>query len=322
MRSLEKGYPRSELTLIVEHTFQSEGDEAEIVSPSMATMATNQTVFGRDYAVAHERFTAIHNRTVVEHQLSEPDFNWNAGHWTTRVSGRWLTPRQRLIVEFLSANSMDEWKAQTKRALQLAAAGVVLCAIPVSVPFWLSFSVFVMAAFMGVPFLGATWPGLRPWRFGFARLQPIAGYPIGYVEASLSMMKVNAVRVLGFTPAALIAGFLMGWRYFGEPTTGVLISGQIVLMLVVLQPYWSLFLHSAGTNDTKRLNWTSTLFACGLIGNAVLFVPAAIAFFTFNRSLVSWTLGPIVLALLSLSMWRFYGFLYSRHQIDLISAGT
>jgi hypothetical protein len=136
------------------------------------------------------------------------------------------------------------------------------------------------------------------------------------------MMKVSAVRILGFTPAALAAGLLVGWRYFGQPATGLLISAQLVLTSLAVQPYCMLFLHSAGTNDTKRINWTSALFACALIANAVVFLPAAILFFAFNWSLVTWIMGPPVLALLSLSMWRFYGFLYSRHQIDLIPAAS
>ena len=186
----------------------------------------------------------------------------------------------------------------------------------------LSLSVFIIAAFTGAPLLGGRWPGLTPGWFGFARLQPLAGYPIGYLEASLSMMKVNAVRLLGFTPTALTAGLLIGWRYFAQPMNGLLIAGQIVLTSFAVQPYCSLFHHSVGTNDTKRLNWTSSLLACALIANVVLLIPVAIFFFAFNRSLLSWIVGPLVLSLLSFSMWRFYGFLYSRHKIDLIPAAT
>jgi hypothetical protein len=313
VRSLEKGYPRTDLTLIVEHAFHDQGAEDDLTSPSTNE---NAATFGRDYAVTQERFASLHNRTVVFDQLTS-DLDWNAGHWTTQITGRWLTPRQRLVAEFLSANAVDAWKGRMKLAVQLTAAGVFLCLIPFALPLWLSLSAFIIAAFAGAPLSGGAWPGLRPGWFGFARMQPLAGYPIGYVEGSLSMMKVNAVRLLGFVPEALIAGLVLGWRYFGQPTTGLLISAQIVLTSLAVQPYCTMFLYSAGTDDTKRLNWTSALFAGAFIASAVIFVPAVIVFFAFNRSPLSWMTVPPVLALVSFSMWRFYGFLYSRHQIDL-----
>jgi hypothetical protein len=319
VRSLERSYPLTELTLVLQHAFHEQAAEEELTSPSPNE---NLPTFGRDYAVAQERFASLQNRTVVADQLTKSGFDWTAGHWTTRLAGRWLTARQRLVAEFLSANAIDAWKGRWKRAVQLTAVGVFLCLIPFGIPLWLSLFVFIIAAFTGAPLLGGRWPGLTPGWFGFARLQPLAGYPIGYLEASLSMMKVNAVRLLGFTPTALTGGLLIGWRYFAQPMTGLLIAGQIVLASFAVQPYCSLFHHSVGTNDTKRLNWTSSLLACVLIANIVLFIPVAIFFFAFNRSLLSWIVGPLVLSLLSLSMWRFYGFLYSRHKIDLIPAAT
>ena len=319
IRSLEKGYPRTDVTLMFRHAIreQDEGDES-----AWLPTAQDPPGLGRDYAIAQERFASLRNRTVVADHLSKSDFDWTAGHWTTRVAGRWLTPRQRLLAEFLSAHAIDAWKDAAKRGVRLAAVGALLCVIPFEVPLWLSLCVFIVAALTSAPVLGGVWPGLTPGQFGSARLQPLAGYPIGYVEASLSIIKVNAVRLLGFTPMALIAGVLVGWRYFEQPATGLLISAQIVLTSVAVQPYCIMLLHSAGTNDTTRFNGTAVLFACALIANALLFVAVTIAFFAFSRSLVSWITGPVALALLPWSMWRFYGFLYSRHQIDLVPAAT
>lgn len=319
VRSLEQSYPRTDLTLLLQHASDEPLSADELTDPATAR---NAATYGRDYAVAQERLASLRHRSVIVDLLPTSGVDWNTGHWTTRAAGRWLTPRQRLVAEFLSANAIDSWKGRWRRTLQLTAAGVVLCLIPIEAPLWLSLGVFAMAAFIGALFSGATWPGLRAGRFGFDRLQPMAGYPIGYTEASFSMMKVNAVRLLALTPSALTGGLLIGWRYFGQPTTGLLISAQILLTSLAVQPYCAMFLHSAGTNDTRRLNRTSLSFACALIANAALFIPAAIAFFAFNRSFVSWTIGPVVLALLSFSMWRFYGFLYSRHQIDLIPASA
>jgi hypothetical protein len=318
VRSLEKRYPRTDVTLVLQHAFDDEA--ADELASASTNENENSAAFGRDYAVAQERFASLHNRTIVAEQLTTATFDWNAGDWTTRIAGRWLTPRQRLVAEFLSASTIDTWKGRLKGAVQLTALGVFLCAIPLAVPLWLSLCVFIIAAFTGAPVLGGTWAGLTPGWFGFARLQPLAGYPVGYVEASLSVMKLNAVRLLGFVPLALTAGLVIGWRYFGQPTTGLLISAQIVLTAFAVQPYCTLFLHSGGTNDTKRLNWTSLSFACTLIANAVIFIAIGIACFVFNRSLLTWILGPPAMVLVSLSMWRFYGLLYSRHQIDLIPA--
>lgn len=319
VRSLEKGYPRTDVTLMFQHAIreQDEGDE-----PAWLPTGQDLPSLGRDYAMAQERFASLRNRTIVADHLSKSDFDWNAGHWTTRVAGRWLTPRQRLLAEFLSADAIDAWKDTAKRGVQLATVGAFLCVIPFQVPLWLSLCVFIAAALTSAPVLGGTWPALMPAWFGWARLQPLVGYPIGYVEASLAIIKVNAVRLLAFTPMALIAGVLVGWRYFDQPASGLLISAQIVLTALAVQPYCIMLLHSTGTNDTIRFSGTSAVFACALIANALLFIPAAIAFFAFNRLLVSWIMGPVALALLPVSMWRFYGFLYSRHHMDLVPAAT
>ena len=319
VRSLEKGYPRTDVTLVIQQATREQDDEGDAASRPAAQDVRS---LGRDYAIAQERFASLRNRTVVADDLSRSEFDWSSGHWTTRVAGRWLTPRQRLVAEFLSAHAIDAWKDTAKRGVQLAAVGAFLCLMPFSVPLWLSLSVFIVAVLTSAPVLGGIWPGLTPARLGSARMQPLVGYPIGYVEASLSIIKVNAVRLLAFTPIELIAGVLVGWRHFDAPAAGLLVSAQIVLTGVAVQPYAIMLLHSAGTNDTARFNGTSVLFACALIANAVLFVLAAFAFFAFNRSLVGWIVGPVVLALLPLSMWRVYGFLYSRRQIDLLPGGT
>jgi len=60
---------------------------------------------------------------------------------------------------------------------------------------------------------------------------------------------------------------------------------QLVLTSLAVQPYCAMFLHSAGTNDTKRLNWTSASFALALIANGVILLPAVVLFFSFNTSL-------------------------------------
>ena len=319
-RSLEQGYPQTDVTLVLQHVLHDEAAEDGLASPAVNENA--HAAFGHDYAVAQERFAALRNRTVVAEQLTAADVDWTAGHWTTRLAGRWLTPRERLVAAFLAANAIDTWQGRGKRAVQLTAVGVLLCAIPWTVPLWLALGIFIMAAFTAAPLLGGTWPGLTPGWFGFARLQPLAGYPVGYVEASLAVMKLNAVRLLGVIPIALTAGVVTGWRYFGQPSTGLLLAAHLVLTALAVQPYCALFLHSGGTNDTKRLNWTAVAFAGTLIASAVVFAAVAVAWFMFNRSFLSWIVGPPAMALVSWSMWRFYGVLYSRHHIDLIPAAT
>jgi hypothetical protein len=313
--SLAKGYPQTDVTLVLEQIFHPPANEDDLASPS----GQDRTPFGHDYAVAQEQFAALRNRAVAVDLPTKSDVDWKAGHWTTRLAGRWLTPRQRVVAEFLSANAIDTWRSREKRGVQFAAFGVFLCAIP-AVPFWLPLSVFIMAALTGAPVWGGRWPGLTAGGYGFTRLQSVAGYPIGYVEASLSIMKVNAIRLVGFAPTALIAGLSIGWRYFGQPMTGLFISAQIVLISLAVQPYCSVFLHSAGTNDTRQLNWTTLAFACALIASVLIFGLGIILFFAFDTAAVRWVTGAAVVVLVPWSTWRFYGFLYFRHRIDLIAA--
>ncbi|MGA2419236.1 MAG: hypothetical protein ABSG69_04085 [Candidatus Acidiferrum sp.] len=177
-----------------------------------------------------------------------------------------------------------------------------------------------MAGILGAHVFGGQWPGLTVPQIHLGRMQLAVGYPVGYMEASIAMMKLNAVRLLTFTPFGVAAGLLLGLRYLGDSFSGFLLALQVMVIALAAQPYGSLARHSVGTNDTKSLNRTSLVLLLGAIVNVVLFGLVAAFFLAENRTVVAWTAGPILLFLLSLSMWRFYGFLYSRRQIDLLPA--
>lgn len=313
VRALGRTYPRSELTALLEGHNQERDEEKETASRT----SVGGSSFGHDYAVAQERFAALRNRAAIERQLAQMSPECEQDHWTSCLAARWLTKRERAVAGFLSPGAGDGWRGRWKFALYLTGAGALLCVLPLPIPFWLALGSFVLASMCGAPLLGGKWPALTVGRFGFSLLQPCAGYPLGYFEVSKVMMKWNAARLVGYAPIAYAGGLLIGWRYFSSPFLGILIGTQIMVLEFALQPYFCLFQHSSGTNDTKRFNRTSALFACALIVNVVLFVPAVIMFFAFGQSAAAWVLGPPALFLLSYSMWWFYGFLYSRGHIDL-----
>jgi hypothetical protein len=320
VRALARGYPRSDLTSFLNREAQNqEDDEQERASPAPGETGGS---FGRDYALGQERFAALRNREAIEKRLAQGTASLKADHWTSRLAAGWMTAREKTVAEFLSGGVSDGWRRRWKVALMLAAAGTFLCVLPLPIPFWLGGGSFILASICGAPLLGSRWPGLTALRFGFSVLQPCAGYPLGYAEVSKVMMKWNAVRLLGYTPIACTGGLLIGWRYFSSPFSGIVVGAQIMALSFALQPYFCAFQHSTGTNDTKQFNRTSALLVCVLIANVVLFVPAAIFFFSLGQSIWAWAVGLPLLFLLSVSMWWFYGYLYSRGRIDLQPVST
>jgi hypothetical protein len=317
LQSLRASFPRQDLTALLERPLYEEIAEndprhtptADLVEPSTS-----------DYHEVREHFAAAHNRSRVESLIIAPLFDWESADWRVRLAGRLMTPRERIVVAFLRAGTLGVSIKRWHFTAAVAAGVVLICLLPLSLPFAFPMVLFLMAAISSTPVLGGSWPGLSPAYIGFMRVAPAVGYPISFREASLAIAKCNAPFFLGFFPYALLMGAAMGWRYLGSVSDGVVYSAQILLLLLTIQPYCTILLHSQATNDTRGFNLTSLSLMGALILNILVFLPAVVLFFIGYRQLLAWIICPFVMIVTPLAMWRFYEFLYNRGRIDLLAA--
>jgi hypothetical protein len=319
---LKAGYPRFELTFILERTFAEEIAQNTNQQPA-PLYGEDLEHPSADYLRSREQFAAIRNQALIESQHGAPLFDWQTAAWPVRLAARWMTPRERVIAYFLKAGHPNFSDKRWRFVAGFTALGVLFCLLSASLPFGLSAVPFIASALAGTPLFGGNWPSFVPAHVGFVNLPFTAVYPISFREASKAVAKMNSMLILTFAPVALIIGGALGWRWEGTMQgvgMGLIGSIQALFVLLVIQPYFVLFQHSRGTNDTKSVNLTSLAFLAALISNAACFLPAAIFFFAAPLSPLAWAICPASLALLSFIMWRFYEFLYDRGRIDLLAS--
>jgi hypothetical protein len=92
VRTLARGYPRSDLTSLLNREAQNQENEEERASPAPGETGGS---FGRDYALGQERFAALRNREAIERLLAQGTTGLNADHWTSRLAAGWMTAREQ-----------------------------------------------------------------------------------------------------------------------------------------------------------------------------------------------------------------------------------
>jgi hypothetical protein len=316
LRSLRASYPQSSPIALLERRFDEETPESD---SHLVQAVDSAEPLSSDYIEAREQFSAARNRRKVEAGIAAPLFDWESGNWMIRLAGRWMTSRERVVVTFLRAGRLDVSRNRWRFTAAMAATTVLICVLRVDLPIAMPLITSLVAAISFVPIFGGSWPGWSPSSIGFMSAAPAGGYPISYREASLAISKCNAPFFLGFLPFALLMGAAMGWRFLDSASDGAIYSVQTVLLLLAIQPYCTMLIHSQSTNDTRGFNLTSLSLMAALILNILVFLPAAVVFFIGHRHPLAWAICPLVMFLMPSGMWRFYEFLYNRGRIDLLA---
>ncbi|HEX7863114.1 MAG TPA: hypothetical protein VF773_22485 [Verrucomicrobiae bacterium] len=243
--------------------------------------------------------TEITDRIGARHFLD--GVNWNLRGGMEKLVARMLSPRERVITEFLVAQepgwthslkwSFWVWLIVTTIVLSFGSYGTIVF-----------FGAYVLGA---ATLLGAEWRGMRQSAAGGMFLPAYSLYPIGFNEMAKIFLKVNIVRLIAVSPLVISFAAVAAFKLGHSPLHGATVGLKIVGLILCLQPLLVLLPISATTNDTARMLsiWIFVFFpiilivlACGLgiflsdtglgVGTSfvVMFLLAGFFFFLYRKA--------------------------------------
>lgn len=238
---------------------------------------------------------------------------WGRLGFMERVVGRWLTPRERVVAEFMLGGEPN-WGTQWRRAAVMTgfALGVIL--LLGGYGSWIVFlAAYVVVAF-ATPLLGGAWAGFNACPTGAVFAPMYAIFPLGYREIARVLMKANLLRCVAAAPLLALVGAVAGYRLNGLWWAGMVIALKGLAVLLTAQPAIAALRFGAGTNDTQnlRLVWVLVLTPAILglmgLGAGVFLAPDG-----------RWTAASLAgFAMVSAGLLALYGVAWRRGWFDLL----
>ena len=244
--------------------------------------------------------------------------DWGCAGWMERLVARCFDRWQKVVAEFMLGGQLGTWSKQWRISALVTLAGLALIAAVQVGPAWVYIIPAVAAAFLGAPLFGGYWWGFYRARTSGYLMPTYAAFPASYTEISIVMWKSNIVRALAWAPLALLHITALSMKFGRSLDFGIVVSAEIVLLLLALQPVMIAGRFSAGTNDTNPLNWrAAALLITGLVPFTVFVASAVLLFATTS---ILWKLtGTMGMSVSSTAAWWAYRLLFDRGRIDVLS---
>ncbi|HZC24856.1 MAG TPA: hypothetical protein VE866_16070 [Candidatus Binatia bacterium] len=238
--------------------------------------------------------------------------------WIERLVARFLRDREKVVAEFMLANDVRTRSKNWRSASIISLAGIALTLAMPSVPSWLLFLPMIVAGFMSAPILGGSWVGFKgPFTSGFW-LPAYSVFPLSYTEISRVMLKTNYVRIFTWAPLAIAYSLALSHRLGYSFAHGARIGADVICIVLALQPVIIAGRFSAGTNDTRQINWQTVSFL--VLALALLVTILAAVFTTFIAATVLVQgCAVVVLFVTGFVGWIAYKLLFERGRIDTLS---
>jgi hypothetical protein len=239
-----------------------------------------------------------------------------------RYLWRWLTDRQRAIVEFAFPNGLDlmrSWKKVFRNLAITGIAALVLQVIHKVEAGYLVLAVGLFITFCQVLFItGTAGSAFHKVFCNGVNIPRYAGYSIGYKELSAVIWKIAAIQIpfmlVYFLAAASLTGHILNRPILQFLLIGMRAPGLIFFAQLMLLP----FRFSAGTNDTSRISLRSLLLIPVVVVLGLAFLGLGIAGLFLPNQGIAWLLllGAGIVASV---FFQVYGLFY-RSAFDLMTS--
>lgn len=256
--------------------------------------------------------TEIHDNIIEGSFLKS--IPWESFSWFERTFSRFLTPRERTLIEFLVGETPG-WSKSAKWVLTLL--GFTMAAV------WAFGKSTGYVVFIGgylllasvTSMLGSSWRGFSQLPSAGSFIPAYSAAPVSFGELARLLLKFNLARLLLAAP--VLAGFTIfsGWCVDYGIAESALLAGKILLLLVAVQPLLILMPISKSTNDVARMKlvWFFLLFPL-----AALVAAGAVVFFT--ASTLFWLVISYASAFLAAILFFLtYRWAYRTGKFDLIA---
>jgi hypothetical protein len=260
-----------------------------------------------------KRDPAETQKAIADRSFLRPA-EWNGLGLMERWIGQLLTPRQRLIAEFMLARN-PQWTAGLR-------AFVIFLGLTLAVLFligrlntfgpWLVCVSFLLRALN----IASAWRGFGLPRGSGPQSPHYALYPLGFRELMMTVMKINLARFVVMLPFLAICGlvFIRALDFRFGPA--VLAGLKLIWIGIVLQPVAALLMISSQSSDSSRATFVlgALIFIfAGLACGVLLFLPV--------NALIQMSAG-LGLGALSGGAFLLYERAFDRVRFDLVPLKT
>lgn len=312
---------------IHEFTIQT-GSPAEATAPATSSLATNLAAESLSWPprlaaqlaeddesprTAAELVKLVQSRQFLNKQ------DWSKLGWIERLVDRWLTPRERILIEFLTSQQI-QWTSFWSAFLW-------------QVPFYFlmgwalgdlrgMFGILILLGPVSVAI--GPWPAFRSRSCGGVYLPQIAAFPCGFDEVRHVMLKLALVRCFALMAYQLIpcAVVTMGLPFW--PLEGIIMALGCcaLIMLACVWQVIGLFSLSIGFARMGWLNALCILIWAGLMFAVVIGLPVTYLFWIKLPQLPAmlWVvvIGAGILILCTSAGWFLLRILYRSGAVDLV----
>ena len=243
---------------------------------------------------------------------------WQQRGWLEKILWKWLSERERVLVEFAFANGIEIQKPWRKILITMVVASLLSGVVSL-------LSSAVALCIMGAGLFGAFCAALQ--QLSGARCfhaipssgiaMPVySAYPVGYSELARMLFKRAVVQIpllfagtiAGSLILAYVAHFPMAAALiFGVKIGGVLFAATFIFVALGF---------SGGTNDTE-IRWRTAHFVLVMMACAVVGIGLGLGAFLPVKPLVSWICWALLI-LDEYAFFRIYGYFYNRNTFDLM----
>jgi hypothetical protein len=244
--------------------------------------------------------------------LQTPDFqtglDWVSLSAIDRGIGKLLTPRERLVAEFLVAGS-PLWGKGVRSLAVTVLVGALIWRLFVP---QLEVQVLLFLGIYYLVFNTGLWPGLLAPRGGGIQSALYAVYPVSFRDVARVLLKVNLARFFLCAPVAL--GMIVFVLLSNSNSSGLalLASVKFVVLGLVVQPVMVIGLISPQTNDSQKhkVIFLALLFIISMAVSCIIFIMTSSPQVLF--------ISGTILALLAIGTLASYGRLFNRSRFDLV----
>lgn len=312
---------------IHEFTIQT-GSPAEAKAPATASLATNPAAESiswppRPVAQSVEDDEAPRSITELARLVRSREFlnkqDWSKLGWIERLIDRWLTPRERVVIELLTSQQIQwtsYWLGLLGQVPFCLAVGWAMGGVRDM--FW------CMNMFVPVIALTGAWPAFRSRSCGGMYLPQIASFPCGFDEIRHVMVKVALVRCLAALAFVLISCTVVTMGTPSWPLEGIIMAlGCCVLTMIVC--VWQIFGLFSLSMAFPQMGWRNALCCVVWGGLLVATIFSLTGTYLFWMRLLQqpglfWlvTIGAVILILSTSMGWFLLRILYRSGAVDLV----
>jgi hypothetical protein len=256
--------------------------------------------------------TEIEDRVRARYFLEGVD--WNLSGALEKFVARFLSPRERVVTEFLVAHDPG-WTRSLKWSFWI---WLVACVVVLGFGQYGGTIVFFAAYVLGaasLPIFGGEWKAMRQTATGGVFVPGYSLYPVAFNEIARILLKVNLVRICAASPFVISFAALAAYKLQHSPAVGAIIGLKLLCVLLSVQPLFVLVPISSTTNATSRM--TPIWF---LVFLPVLLIMIGLIVAVFITGTILGVLAACsLLLLLAALLFAVYRRAYRKGRFDLLS---